>query len=268
MKQFKTRDSATAFMRKHGIKKEHYNNFITTDVIGGKPIFMVDEEGVLQYEDLKDTFGEKTVDGNYDRENADGTVSKGDYYNEDGSLKKDEPVQGEEQPDEQVEDEQVEEDVKTKTVKSKKPKKTPPLAGSALDERSRERLAEKKKQKEPVKKYMHHEQRKHRHPKDYPDQLDENGKLKQRPSVQKEPIVDAPATKGILKRFPYVRTKSIRAFIVDLLLEGVDHHTIYGGMKEVFGKDKCIGKERYPEYYSRELVKLGQLNSKGKPHKH
>lgn len=268
MKQFKTRDSATAFMRKHGVKKEHYNNFITTDVVGGKPIFMVDEEGVLQYADLKDTFGEKMVDGNYDRENADGTVSKGDYYNEDGSLKKDEPAQDEEQPDEQVEDEQVEEDVKTKTVKNKKQKKAPPLAGSALDERSRERLAEKKKQKEPVSKYMPHEQRNRRSSKSHPEDLDENGKMKPRPKIKQEPIAKAPATKGILERFPYVRTKSIRAFIVDLLLEGVDHHTIYGGMKEVFGEDKCVGKERYPDYYSRELVKLGQLDSKGKPHKH
>lgn len=262
MKQFKTRDSATAFMRKHGVKKEHYNNFITTDVVGGKPVFTVDDEGVLQYADLKDTFGDRVVDGNYDKENADGTVSKGDYYNEDGSLKKDEPVREEDQPEEQVED------VKTKTGKSKKQKKAPPLAGSALDERSRERLAEKKKRKEPVTKYIPHEQRNRRSAKSHPEDLDENGKMKPRRSHKCEPIVNAPATKGILERFPYVRTKSIRAFIVDLLLEGVDHHTIYGGMKEVFGKDKCIGKEKYPEYYCRELVKLGQLDSKGKPHKH
>lgn len=247
MKQFKTRDSATAFMRKAGVKKEHYNNFISSEVVGGKPIFTVDTDEMETYLDLKKNLGDQVVDGNYDKENQDGLIGKGDYYNDDGSLKKDELKE---------ENEEVEAVQEAKT-KSPKKKKTPPLAGSALDERTRQRLKDKEK---PAVKF---EERKRTKMK-----KDSDGNKVRRPPLKKEPVAKVPPTKGILKSYPDVTTKSIRAFIVYLLLEGLDDHQIFGGVKEVFGEEKAEGKETYPRYYRKQLIKSKQLDENGKPTKH
>lgn len=243
MKQFKTRDSATAFMRKNCVKREHYNNFITTDVVGGKPVYIVDTAAIETYLDLKDTFGDKSVDGNYDHEDASGNVAKGDYHNEDGSYNLTKEDKPEDKPE--VKNEEA---TKHKKVKkdSKRKTGTPPLDGSDLDKRARERLEAKKK----------------------PEVVQEGRKRKHISAKASTVLEDVPPTVGILKSYPSVPTKSIRAFVIYLILEGLDNAKIFGGMKEVFGEDKCKGKSAYPNYYRRQLRESKQLGPDGKPHKH
>lgn len=243
MKQFKTRDSATAYMRKNGVKREHYNNFITTDVVGGKPVYIVDTAAIETYVDLKDTFGDKSVDGNYDREDASGVVTKGDYHNEDGSYNIPKENKSEDKPGDSDE-----ETTKTEKVKkdSKRKTGTPPLDGSDLDKRARERLEAKKK----------------------PEVIQEGRKRKHISSNASSTLHDVPPTVGVMKSYPDAPTKSIRAFVIYLILEGLDNAKIFGAMKEVFGEDKCKGKSAYPNYYRRQLKESKQLGSNGKPHKH
>lgn len=242
MKQFKTRDSATAFMRKHGVKKEHYNNFITSDVVGGKPVFTVDVDDMEQYLILKKNFGDGLVDGNYDREGENGEITYGTYFDENGNYthkgKKKEDLEQEDKPDEKI---------KTVKEKPKQEKAEPPLAGSEIDKRARERLESKKK----------------------PTVVQEGTGRKKR-GYGRASIADsdAPATTGILTTYPETPTKSIRAFIIYLILEGLDNIQIYGAMKEVFGEDKSKGKSGYPYYYRRQLQESKQLGPDGKPHKH
>lgn len=242
MKQFRTRDSATAFLRKNGVAKEHYNHFITSDVVGGKPVFIVDTDDMETYLSCKDTdkkMGTNLVDGNFGKENSDGSITKGSYYNEDGTVKS------------EPEPEQVEENAKK--AKTKSQKKIKPLAGSALDERARERL-DKKQPKTAGGKSVG------RNP---------NGKpLNNKGQPGLERLIMPKPTKGILKDYPDAPTNSIRAFIMYLILEKLDDDLIYAAMREVFGDEKCEGKRRYPRIYRKQMSKAGQLDDKGRPKKH
>lgn len=241
-RQFKTRDSATAFMRKHGVTKEYYNNFLTTDTVGGKPIFVVDVDDMETFIDLKkmdSQQGTNCADGNYSKEDKDGNITQGEYYNEDGALKQDEKTE-------------------TKAVKKQKqPEKTSDLGKTELGKRLRERVEAGKK----------------------PTIVKENRKRIKPTKAQKAVnagfatanarkktlgITNAPATVGILKQYPDAPTKSIRATCMYLILEGLDNQTVFGAMKEIFGEEVCKNKQGYPQYYRNELIKAKQLNEKGK----
>lgn len=233
-RQFKTRDSATAFMRKHGVTKEYYNNFLTTDTVGGKPIFVVDVDDMETFIDLKkmdDQQGTNCADGNYSKEDKDGNITQGEYYNEDEKPAK-----------------------KTKQVK-KQPEKTSDLGKTELGKRLRERveagkkptvLKEERKVIKPSKDAVH------------VGLATANARKKTRG------ITNAPATIGILKQYPDAPTKSIRATCLYLILEGLDNQTVFGAMKEIFGEEVCKNKQGYPQYYRNELIKAKQLDEKGK----
>ena len=239
-KQFKTRDSATAFMRKHGVTKEYYNNFLTTDTVGGKPIFVVDVDDMETFIDLKkmdDQQGTNCADGNYSKEDKEGNITQGEYYNEDGTLKQDEkPTK------------------KTEQVKEQ-PEKTSDLGKTELGKRLRERVEagkkptvvkERRKRIKPSKEAV------------YVGLATANARKKTLG------IANAPATIDILKQYPDVPTKSIRATCMYLILEGLDNQTVFGAMKEIFGEEVCKNKHGYPQYYRNELIKAQQLNEKGK----
>lgn len=235
-RQFKTRDSATAFMCKHGVTKEYYNNFLTTDTVGGKPIFVVDVDDMETFIDLKkmdDQQGTNCADGNYSKEDKDGNITQGEYYSEDEKPTK-----------------------KTEQVKEQ-PKKTSDLGKTELGKRLRERVEAGKK----------------------PTIVKENRKRIKPTKAQKavnaglatanarkktRGITNAPATIGILKQYPDVPTKSIRATCMYLILEGLDNQTVFGAMKEIFGEEVCKNKQGYPQYYRNELIKAKQLDEKGK----
>ena len=233
-RQFKTRDSATAFMRKHGVTKEYYNNFLTTDTVGGKPIFVVDVDDMETFIDLKkmdEKQGTNCADGNYSKEDKDGNITQGEYYNEDEKPTK-----------------------KAKQVKEQ-PEKTSDLGKTELGKRLRERVEEGKK---PT---VLKEKRKVIKPsKDavYVGIATANARK------QTRGIANAPATIGILKQYPDVPTQSIRATCLYLILEGLDNQTVFGAMKEIFGEEVCKNKHGYPQYYRNELIKAQQLNEKGK----
>lgn len=237
-RQFKTRDSATAFMRKHRVTKEYYNNFLTTDTIGGKPIFVVDVDDMETFIDLKksdEKHGTNCADGNYSKEDKDGNVTQGEYYNEDGTLKQDEkPMK-----------------------KTEQPEKTSDLGKTDLGKRLRERVEAGKKptiMKEKRKRFK-------------PTKAEKavNAGLATANARRKtRGIANAPATIGILKQYPDVPTKSIRATCLYLILEGLDNQTVFGAMKEIFGEEVCKNKKGYPQYYRNELIKAKQLNEKGK----
>lgn len=241
-RQFKTRDSATTFMRKHGVTKEYYNNFLTTNTVDGKPIFVVDVDDMETFIDLKkmdDQQGTNCADGNYSKEDKDGNITQGEYYNEDGTLKQDEkPTKKAEQVKEQ-------------------PEKTSDLGKTELGKRLRERVEAGKK----------------------PTVVKENRKRFKPTKAQKavnaglatanarrktRGIANAPATIGILKQYPDAPTKSIRATCLYLILEGLDNQTVFGAMKEIFGEEVCKNKKGYPQYYRNELIKAKQLDEKGK----
>lgn len=233
-RQFKTRDSATAFMRKHGVTKEYYNNFLTTDTVGGKPIFVVDVDDMETFIDLKKMDaqqGTNCADGNYSKEDKDGNIKQGEYYNEDEKPTK-----------------------KTKQVKEQ-PEKTSDLGKTELGKRLRERveagkkptvLKEERKIIKPSKDAVY------------------AGIAKANARKKTLGIANAPATIGILKQYPDVPTKSIRATCMYLILEGLDNQTVFGAMKEIFGEEVCENKQGYPQYYRNELIKAKQLNEKGK----
>lgn len=235
-RQFKTRDSATAFMRKHGVTKEYYNNFLTTDTIGGKPVFIVDVDDMETFIDLKksdEKHGTNCADGNYSKEDKDGNVTQGEYYNEDGTLKQDKKEQ--EQP-------QVPSD----------------LGKTKLGKRLRERVEANKK---PT---IEKENRKRFKPTKAEKELNAgyataNARRKTRGTG------NAPATKGILKQFPDLPIKSIRATCRYLILEGLDNDTVFGAMKEIFGEELCVGKQHYPQVYRNELIKAQVLKDNGRP---
>lgn len=254
IKQFKTRDSATAFMRKHGVSKEYYNNFITSDTVGGKPVFIVDVgdmETFLDLQKLDSHTGGNAAAGNYSKENKDGTISPGEYYHEDGSLKQDEPA--EEETNKQHEK------PKKKTKQSKEqPEKTSDLGKTELGKRLRER---QQKSKTPV---IEKEERKQIKP-DEEHKKKSPGFAKGTAKVMTNSMANAPRTKGILKQYPDLSTSSIRKFCMYLILEGLDNETVFGAMKEVFGEEKCAGKSRYPQAYRNELIRAKQLDEKGKP---
>lgn len=239
-RQFKTRDSATAFMRKHGVTKEYYNNFLTTDTVGGKPIFVVDVDDMETFIDLKkmdDQQGTNCADGNYSKEDKDGNITQGEYYNEDGTLKQDEKTE-------------------TKAVKKQKqPEKTSDLGKTKLGKRLRERVEVGKK---PA--VLKEERKVIKPSKDavYVGIATANARK------QTRGIANAPATIGILKQYPDVPTQSIRATCLYLILEGLDNQTVFGAMKEIFGEEVCKNKHGYPQYYRNELIKAQQLNEKGK----
>lgn len=241
-KQFKTRDSATAFMRKHGVTKEYYNNFLTTDTVGGKPIFVVDVDDMETFIDLKkmdDQQGTNCADGNYSKEDKEGNITQGEYYNEDGTLKQDEkPTK------------------KTEQVKEQ-PEKTSDLGKTELGKRLRERVEAGKK----------------------PTVLKERRRRIKPTKAEKEvnagfatanarrktlAVANAPATVGILKQYPDAPTKSIRSACMYFILEGLDNQTVFGAIKEIFGEEACKNKQGYPQYYRNELIKAQQLNEKGK----
>lgn len=253
IKQFKTRYSATAFMRKLGVTKEYYNNFLSTEVIGGKPVFVVDVGDVETFLDLRkldEQTGGNAAAGNYSKENDDGTIEPGEYYNEDGSLKQDEP---EEQ--EQVEDEKP---TKKTKLKEEQPKKTSGLGKTKLGQRLRERQEEGK-----VK--VVREQRKRAKVSEVKNRKDLTTPQAKNIARQKTNAKEnAPATVGILKQFPDLPQNSIRAMCFYLILEGLDDMQVFGAMKEVYGEEKSKGKSRYPQIYRKELIKAGQLNEKGK----
>lgn len=241
-RQFKTRDSATAFMRKHGVTKEYYNNFLTTDTIGGKPVFIVDVEDMETFIDLKksdEKHGTNCADGNYSKEDKDGNITQGEYYNEDGTLKQDKrPTK------------------KTEQVKEQ-PQKTSDLGKTELGKRLRERV-EAGKEQTVVK-----ERRKRIKP--TKEEKAVNAGFATANARRKTlGIANAPATVGILKQYPDVPTKSIRAACMYLILEGLDNQTVFGAMKEIFGEEACKNKQGYPQYYRNELIKAKQLNEKGK----
>lgn len=236
-RQFKTRDSATVFMRKHGVTKEYYNNFLTTDTVGGKPIFVVDVDDMETFIDLKKMDaqqGTNCADGNYSKEDKDGNITQGEYYNEDEKPTK-----------------------KTKQVKEQ-PKKTSDLGKTELGKRLRERVEEGKKPtvlKEERKRFKPTEEEKARSSVGF---ATENARRKT------HGIANAPATIDILKQYPDVPTKSIRATCLYLILEGLDNQTVFGAMKEIFGEEVCKNKHGYPQYYRNELIKAQQLDAKGK----
>lgn len=236
-RQFKTRDSATAFMRKHGVTKEYYNNFLTTDTVGGKPIFVVDVDDMETFIDLKkmdDQQGTNCADGNYSKEDKDGNITQGEYYNEDEKPTK-----------------------KTEQVKEQ-PEKTSDLGKTKLGKRLRERVEEGKKPtvlKENRKRIKPTKAEKARSSVGF---ATENARRKTRG------IANAPATIGILKQYPDAPTKSIRATCMYLILEGLDNQTVFGAMKEIFGEEVCKNKHGYPQYYRNELIKAQQLDAKGK----
>lgn len=251
MKQFKTRDSATAFMRKHGVTKEYYNNFLTTDTVGGKPVFIVDVDGMETFIDLgklDEQTGGNAVAGNYSKEDADGNITQGEYYNEDGSLKQDEPKEKEE-----------DETPAPKAKQSKtQPEKTSDLGKTKLGQRLRERQQEKAKpviEKEPRKRVKVDKEFK----KEY------KGLAIAHANVKTRSMGNNPPTVGILKQFPDLPTNSIRRFCMYLILEGLDNDTVFSAMKEVFGEEKCDGKSHYPKAYRNELIRAKQLDEKGKP---
>lgn len=223
-RQFKTRDSATAFMRKHGVTKEYYNNFLTTDTIGGKPVFIVDVEDMETFIDLKksdEKHGTNCADGNYSKEDEDGNITQGEYHNEDKKPTK---------------------------KKQEQPEKTSDLGKTELGKRLRERVEKNKKptiEKEPRK------------------------KVKVDPETRKRNTgaANAPATIGILKQFPDLPIKSIRAMCRYLILEGLDNDTVFGAMKEIFSEELCVGKQHYPRVYRNELIKAQQLKDNGRPKK-
>lgn len=222
-RQFKTRDSATAFMRKHGVTKEYYNNFLTTDTIGGKPVFIVDVEDMETFIDLKksdEKHGTNCADGNYSKEDKDGNITQGEYHNED----------------------------KKPVKKTEQPEKTSDLGKTELGKRLRERVEKNKKPK------IEKEPRK---------------KVKVDPETRKRNTgaANAPATIGILKQFPDLPIKSIRATCRYLILEGLDNDTVFGAMKEIFGEELCVGKQHYPRVYRNELIKAQQLKENGRPKK-
>lgn len=253
IKQFKTRDSATAFMRKHGVTKEYYNNFLTTDIVGGKPVFIVDVADMETFIDLgklDEQTGGNAVSGNYSKEDENGNITPGEYYNEDGSLKKDEPK------------EKIEDDKETPAPKAKQtkeqPEKTSDLGKTKLGQRLRERQQENAKptiEKERRKRVKVNKELK----KDYPGLAAAHVKTKT------NSFMNTPPTKGIQKQYPDIPTNSIRKFCIYLILEGLDNATVFGAMKEVFGEDKCVGKTHYPQAYRNELIRAKQLNEKGKP---
>lgn len=236
-RQFKTRDSATAFMRKHGVTKEYYNNFLTTDTVGGKPIFVVDVDDMETFIDLKkmdEKQGTNCADGNYSKEDKDGNITQGEYYNEDEKPTK-----------------------KTEQVKEQ-PEKTSDLGKTKLGKRLRERVEEGKKPtvlKENRKRFKPTKEEKARSSVGF---ATENARRKTRG------IANAPATIGILKQYPDVPAQSIRATCLYLILEGLDNQTVFGAMKEIFGEEVCKNKHGYPQYYRNELIKAQQLNEKGK----
>lgn len=236
-RQFKTRDSATAFIRKHGVTKEYYNNFLTTDTVGGKPIFVVDVDDMETFIDLKkmdEKQGTNCADGNYSKEDKDGNITQGEYYNEDEKPMK-----------------------KTEQVKEQ-PEKTSDLGKTKLGKRLRERVEEGKKPtvlKENRKRFKPTKEEKARSSVGF---ATENARRKTRG------IANAPATIGILKQYPDVPTQSIRATCLYLILEGLDNQTVFGAMKEIFGEEVCKNKHGYPQYYRNELIKAQQLNEKGK----
>lgn len=250
-KQFKTRDSATAFMRKHGVTKEYYNNFLTTDTVNGKPVFIVDVDDMETFIDLgklDEQTGGNSVAGNYSKEDADGNITRGEYYNEDGSLKQDEPK------------EKAEDETPTPKAKQSKaqPEKTSDLGKTKLGQRLRERQQESKKpviEKEPRKKVKVDEELKKKNP----------GAAKAVAKVMTRSMGNNPPTVGILKRFPDVPVNSIRRFCLYLILEGLDDGTVFSAMKEVFSEEKCVGKTHYPKAYRNELIRAKQLDEKGKP---
>lgn len=235
-RQFKTRDSATAFMRKHGVTKEYYNNFLTTDTVGGKPIFVVDVDDMETFIDLKkmdEKQGTNCADGNYSKEDKDGNITQGEYYNEDEKPTK-----------------------KTEQVKEQ-PEKTSDLGKTELGKRLRERveagkkpavLKENRKRIKPTKE----------------EKAVNAGLATARARSKTRGIANAPATIGILKQYPDVPTQSIRATCLYLILEGLDNQTVFGAMKEIFGEEVCKNKHGYPQYYRNELIKAQQLNEKGK----
>lgn len=250
IKQFKTRDSATAFMRKHGVSKEYYNNFITSDTVGGKPVFIVDVgdmETFLDLQKLDSNTGGNAAAGNYSKENTDGTISPGEYYNEDAPA-----------TEEEGETKEQHEEPKKKTKQSKKqPEKTSDLGKTELGKRLRERQQNKKPviEKEPRKQIEPNEEQKIKSP----------GYAKGTAKVKTNSMANAPRTKGILKQYPDLPTNSIRRLCMYLILEGLDNETVFGAMKEVFGEEKCVGKAHYPRAYRNELIRAKQLNEKGKP---
>jgi hypothetical protein len=237
-RQFKTRDSATAFMRKHGVTKEYYNNFLTTDTIGGKPIFVVDVDDMETFIDLKksdEKHGTNCADGNYSKEDKDGNVTQGEYYNEDGTLKQDEkPMK-----------------------KTEQPEKTSDLGKTELGKRLRERV-------EAGKKPTVVKERRKRFKPTKAEKAVNAGLATANARRKTLGIANAPATIGILKQYPDVPTKSIRATCMYLILEGLDNQTVFGAMKEIFGEETCKNKKGYPQYYRNELIKAKQLNEKGK----
>lgn len=244
-RQFKTRDSATAFMCKHGVTKEYYNNFLTTDTIGGKPVFIVDVEDMETFIDLKksdEKHGTNCADGNYSKEDKDGNVTQGEYYNEDGTLKQDAKTE-------------------TKAVKKQEqPEKTSDLGKTELGKRLRERVEKNKKptiEKEKRKKVKVDPETRKLNP----------GFAVATARNKTRSAANAPATIGILKQFPDLPIKSIRATCRYLILEGLDDSTVFGAMKEIFGEELCAGKQHYPRVYRNELIKAQQLKENGRPKK-
>ena len=239
-RQFKTRDSATAFMRKHGVTKEYYNNFLTTDTIGGKPVFIVDVEDMETFIDLKksdEKHGTNCADGNYSKEDKDGNITQGEYYNEDGTLKQD------------------------AKKKQEQPEKTSDLGKTKLGKRLRERVEKNKKptiEKEPRKRFK---------PTKAEKELSGAGVATANARRKTRGAANAPATIGILKQFPDLPIKSIRATCRYLILEGLDNDTVFGAMKEIFGAELCVGKQHYPRVYRSELIKAQQLKENGRPKK-
>lgn len=235
-RQFKTRDSATSFMRKHGVTKEYYNNFLTTDTVGGKPIFVVDVDDMETFIDLKkmdEKQGTNCADGNYSKEDKDGNIMQGEYYIEDEKPTK-----------------------KTEQVKEQ-PEKTSDLGKTKLGKRLRERVEEGKK---PT---VLKENRKRIKP-TKAEKAVNAGLATARARSKTRGIANAPATIGILKQYPDVPMQSIRATCLYLILEGLDNQTVFGAMKEIFGEEVCKNKHGYPQYYRNELIKAQQLNEKGK----
>lgn len=236
-RQFKTRDSATAFMRKHGVTKEYYNNFLTTDTIGGKPVFIVDVEDMETFIDLKksdEKHGTNCADGNYSKEDKDGNITQGEYHNED------------KKPAKKAEQEQ--------------PEKTSDLGKTELGKRLRERVEKNKKptiEKEPRKRVKVDPETRKLNP----------GFAVATARNKTRGVANAPATKGILKQFPDLPIKSIRATCRYLILEGLDDSTVFGAMKEIFGEELCVGKQHYPRVYRNELIKAQQLKENGRPKK-
>lgn len=246
LRQFKTRDSATAFMRKHGVTKEYYNNFLTTDTVGGKPVFVVDVEDMETFIDLKkldEQSGGNAAAGNYSKEDGDGNITQGEYYNEDGTLKQDEkPTQ------------------KTEQIKEQQ---------TAPSDLGKTKLGKRLREREELNKKPKIEKKARKQIKVKPDEQTgkTHGYAKLNAERQTKGMGNAPATKNILEQFPDLPVKSIRATCLYLILEGLNNETVFGAMKEVFGEERCKGKAHYPQAYRNELIKTNQLDEKGKPRK-